>query len=98
MSERMTADLVCNALTMALWRRHMPRGVIMHTDRGSQYCSKDYPRLLDAHSLSCSMSGKGNCFDNACDASFSHTLKVELVHGDDQSIESAIKKSGNYIL
>jgi len=44
MNERMTADLVCNALTMALWRRHMPRGVIMHTDRGSQYCSKDYQR------------------------------------------------------
>lgn len=82
MSERMTADLVCNALTMALWNRHMPCNVIMHTDRGSQYCSKDFQQLLNKHGLICSMSGKGNCFDNACAESFFHTLKVELIHGE----------------
>jgi putative transposase len=82
MSERMTASLVCNALMMALWRRQLPRGVIMHTDRGSQYCSNDYQRLLNKHGLVCSMSGKGNCYDNACAESFFHTLKVELIHGE----------------
>jgi len=81
MSERMTASLVCDALTMALWRRQRPRGVIVHTDRGSQYCSKAYQALLGKHDLVCSMSGKGNCYDNAVAESFFHTLKVELIHG-----------------
>jgi len=81
-AERMTADLVCNALTMALWRRRIPKGVIVHSDRGSQYCSKDYQSLLEKHELICSMSGKGNCWDNAVAESFFHTLKVELVHGE----------------
>ena len=61
-------------------RRQLPRGVIMHTDRGSQYCSNDYQRLLNKHGLVCSMSGKGNCYDNACAESFFRTLKVELIH------------------
>ena len=82
MSERMTAALACDALKMALWRRHMPTGVIVHTDRGSQYCSGDYQRLIRTHGLVCSMSGKGNCYDNACAESFFHTLKVELIHGE----------------
>jgi len=82
MSERMTAGLVCNALRMALWRRHLPTGVIVHSDRGSQYCSRDYHALLDAHQLLCSMSGKGNCYDNACAESFFHTMKVEAIHGE----------------
>ena len=81
MSERMTASLVCDALSMALWRRRRPRGVIVHTDRGSQYCSNAYQALLDSHDLVCSMSGKGNCYDNAVAESFFHTLKVELTHG-----------------
>lgn len=82
MSERMTADLACGALTMALWRRKMPTGVIVHSDRGSQYCSKDYQFLITQHGLTCSMSGKGNCWDNAVAESFFHTLKVELIHGE----------------
>lgn len=82
MSERMTAALVCDALTMALWRRKMPSGVIVHSDRGSQYCAHDYQRLLKAHDLQCSMSAKGNCYDNACAESFFHSLKVELIHGE----------------
>ena len=52
MSERMTADLVCDALMMALWRRGMPQGVIMHSDRGSQYCSAAYQKLIKRHGLS----------------------------------------------
>jgi putative transposase len=82
MSERMTAALACNALTMALWRRKMPSGVIVHSDRGSQYCSKDYQALIARHGLQCSMSAKGNCYDNACAESFFHSLKVELIHGE----------------
>lgn len=82
MSERMTADLVCDALKMALFRRKMPKHVIVHSDRGSQYCSKAYQQLIDEHNLQCSMSGKGNCYDNACAESFFHSLKVELIHGE----------------
>jgi len=82
MSDRMKAELACDALTMALWRRGFPKGVLVHTDRGSQYCSDKYQELLDKHKLVCSMSGTGNCFDNACAESFFHTLKVELIHGE----------------
>jgi putative transposase len=60
----------------------MPKGVIVHTDRGSQYCSKDYQSLLRQHKLLCSMSPKGNCYDNAVAESFFHTLKVEFIHGE----------------
>ena len=82
MAERMTAELVCDALQMALWRRHMPKGVIFHSDRGSQYCSIKYQALLTRYDLICSMSAKGNCYDNACAESFFHTLKVEIIHGE----------------
>jgi len=82
MSERMTATLTCDALKMALWRRHMPSGVIVHSDRGSQYCSGAYQKLIADHDLVCSMSAKGNCYDNACAESFFHTMKVEAIHGE----------------
>nr|ABA55952.1 IS3 transposase [Vibrio sp. DAT722] len=79
MNTRMTATLVCDALSMALFRRGMPEGVIIHSDRGSQYCSKDYRDLIAAHNLKQSMSRKGNCWDNACVESFFHSMKVEAV-------------------
>ncbi|MFA1572067.1 IS3 family transposase, partial [Vibrio tasmaniensis 1F-187] len=79
MSTRMTATLVCDALSMALFRRGMPEEVIIHSDRGSQYCSKDYRDLIAAHNLKQSMSRKGNCWDNACVESFFHSMKVEAV-------------------
>jgi transposase InsO family protein len=82
MSERMTANLVCEALALALWRRQMPSGVIVHSDRGSQYCSADYQRLLLRHKLLCSMSKKGDCYDNAAMESWNHSLKVEAIHGE----------------
>lgn len=82
MSKRIKAGLVCDALTMALWRRGFPKHVIMHTDRGSQYCSEAFQNLLKRHQLVCSMSGKGCCYDNACAESFFHTLKVERIHGE----------------
>lgn len=79
MDTRMTADLVCDALRMALFRRGFPKDVIFHSDRGSQYCSKDYQGLIDQHQLKSSMSRKGNCWDNACAESFFHSLKVEAL-------------------
>ena len=77
MNKRMTSDLVCDALTCALFRRGMPENVIIHSDRGSQYCSKDYRALIKKQNSHQSMSRKGNCWDNACVESFFHTLKVE---------------------
>jgi transposase InsO family protein len=82
MSDRMTATLVCDALKMAIFRRHRPQGVIVHSDRGSQYCSREHRQLLNEHSLLCSMSKKGDCFDNAAMESWNHSLKVEAIHGE----------------
>lgn len=82
MSKRINQKLVCDALTMALWRRHFPKHVIVHSDRGSQYCSKRYQQLIKDNKLMCSMSGKGCCYDNAVAESFFHTLKVESIHGE----------------
>ena len=82
MAERMTASLVINALQMALWRRKMPRGVIVHSDRGSQYCSHDYQKLLADNGLVVSMSKRGDCYDNAAMESWNHSLKVEAIHGE----------------
>jgi transposase InsO family protein len=82
MSERMTAPLVCDALQMALWRRKKPSGVIVHSDRGSQYCSGDYQRLLRENGLVCSMSKRGDCYDNAAMESWNHSFKVEAIHGE----------------
>ncbi|HBB9961659.1 TPA: IS3 family transposase [Vibrio parahaemolyticus] len=79
MDTRMTATLVCDALSMALFRRGFPEQVIVHSDRGSQYCSKDYRDLITAYNLQQSMSRKGNCWDNACVESFFHSMKVEAI-------------------
>lgn len=71
--------LIAEALRKALWKRKFPKNVLVHSDRGSQYCSHDYQKLLKDNSLICSMSRKGNCWDNAPMESFYHTLKIELV-------------------
>lgn len=93
MSERMTAQLACDALQMALWRRHRPTGVIVHSDRGSQYCSGAYQQLISEHDLRCSMSAKGNCYDNACAESFFHSLKVEAIHGEKFATREAMRQT-----
>jgi putative transposase len=72
--------LCCDALQMALWRRKCPENIIVHTDRGGQYCSADYQVLLKRYNLRGSMSAKGCCYDNACAESFFHSLKVECIH------------------
>ena len=78
-SNRMKRDLAIRALKMAIALRRPPKGCIHHTDRGSQYCSNEYQKLLDDHDFDVSMSGKGNCYDNAAVETFFKTLKSELI-------------------
>lgn len=93
MDKRMKAQLVCDALEMALFRRHFPTGTIVHSDKGSQYCSSDFQNLLRKHILVSSMSGKGCCYDNAACESFFGTLKVELVHDENYKTRTEAKTS-----
>lgn len=79
MGSRMKEQLVCDALKMAIWQRRPAAGLIVHSDRGSQYASKDYRRLLKAHGFEGSMSRKGDCWDNAVVESFFGSLKQERV-------------------
>ena len=80
MGERMTRNLVSQSLFRALRAKRPARGLMHHSDRGSQYCSQEYRNLMERSGLRSSMSGKGNCFDNAPMESFWGTLKQELVH------------------
>jgi len=80
MAEHMRTDLVADALSMALARRSPGEGLLHHSDRGVQYASEDYQHLLRSHGIECSMSGKGDCWDNAVMESFWGTLKTELVN------------------
>jgi len=73
----MTSALVIDALTMALWRRGKPTQLLHHSDQGSQYASDDFQRLLAAEGIACSMSRKGDCWDNAAIESFFSSLKTE---------------------
>jgi len=81
MGERMTKELVINCLKQANTRRGNPQGVLVHSDRGSQYCSNDYQKLLAKSGHICSMSRKGNCWDNAPMESFWGKLKQEWLNG-----------------
>ena len=78
-SNRMKRDLAIRALNMATALRQPPKGCIHHSDRGSQYCSHDYQKLLRQHGFKVSMSGKGNCYDNAVMETFFKTIKAELI-------------------
>lgn len=78
-SNRMKRDLAIRALNMAVALRMPPKGCIHHSDRGSQYCSHDYQKLMRQHGFKISMSGKGNCYDNAAMETFFKTIKAELI-------------------
>ena len=80
MSNRMTSQLVINSLENAITDRKPEVGLIFHSDRGSQYSSGEFRRLLKKHKIIQSMSGKGNCYDNAVAESFFHTIKTELIY------------------
>jgi putative transposase len=77
MQATMTTQLVTDALVMAIWRRGKPEAVLHHSDRGSQYTSEPFQRLLADQGLSCRMSRSGNCWDNAAMESFFSSLKTE---------------------
>ncbi|MCL4686422.1 IS3 family transposase [Myxococcota bacterium] len=81
MSDRITQELALDALSQARARRPGIRDLIHHSDRGSQYASHAYRRALEQAGITCSMSRRGNCWDNAVAESFFATLKVELLHG-----------------
>jgi putative transposase len=83
MAEHMESRLVVDALDMAVQRRLPEEGLLAHSDRGSQYASEHYQLLLAKHGITCSMSRRADCWDNAPMESFFASLKKELVHGAD---------------
>src|SRR6185437_7518990 len=93
MSERMSSRLVVDALEMAVSRRLPGEGLLAHSDRGSQYASDHYQRLLEQHGITCSMSRRGNCWDNAPMESFFASLKKELVHHEDYQTRAEARAS-----
>jgi putative transposase len=93
MSHRNNSDLVCDVLTMAHWRRKRPKDVIVHSDQGSTYASNAYQALLKRYQARCSMSRKGDCWDNAVAESFFGSLKTEWVDECDYLTHDEAKKS-----
>ena len=79
----MTRDIVIDALRMAWFKRHPSKhtGLMFHSDRGSQYASKDFRDVLTEYGITSSMSRRGNCWDNACSETLFGSLKVERLHG-----------------
>lgn len=92
-SNRLTRELVTRALEMAIGRQLPDTGLLAHSDRGSQYASDDYQRMLRCHGIRCSMSRKGNCWDNAPMESFFATLKKELIHLEQYETREAARQS-----
>jgi putative transposase len=81
-SSRMDAGLVMAALQVAIKNNKECAGVILHSDRGSQYCSHAYQELMQKNAIECSMSKKGDCYDNAAMESWNHSFKVEAILGE----------------
>lgn len=98
MSERMTKTLVSQSLFRAVAAKRPEAGLIQHSDRGSQYCSLKYQKLLKQFGMKSSMSRRGNCYDNASIESFWGTLKNELIHHRRYATRAeAIKEITEYI-
>ena len=93
MSERIDSRLVVDALEMAIERQLPGDGLVAHSDRGVQYASEHYRELLTRHGITCSMSRRGNCWDNAPMESFFATLKKELVHLENYETRAAARQS-----
>ena len=79
-ADNMRTELCLKALKNAIMRHSPPKGLIHHSDRGVQYCSKEYQAFLKKHGIICSMSRKGNCYDNACAETFFSTIKCEMLY------------------
>jgi transposase InsO family protein len=98
MDKNMKTELCLRALRMAYFKRRPGKDLIHHSDKGSQYCSYEYRAQLQEYKMLCSMSGKGNCFDNAMAESFFHTLKTELTfHEKFETREEAKNKIFEWI-
>lgn len=93
MSEQIDSRLVVDALEMAVSRQLPGPGLLAHSDRGVQYASEHYQRVLSKHAITCSMSRKGNCWDNAPMESFFATLKKELVHHENYETRTEARVS-----
>lgn len=91
MQTTLARGVVVDALRMALQQRQLAGELLHHSDRGSQYASVDYQTLLSAHGIQCSMSRKGDCYDNAVVESFFGTLKTELIHHRDYQTREEAK-------
>jgi transposase InsO family protein len=99
MAPNMPAELVCSALQLAIAQRNPPAGLIVHSDRGSQYASLEYQQLLNRHQIQGSMSRKGNCWDNAVMERFFLNLKMERVwQRDYANHQEAIRDVTDYIV
>lgn len=98
MKDSLEASLATDALTMALWGRKPGRDLLIHSDRGVQYASAAYQEILVQHGVTCSMSRKGDCFDNAVAESFFASLEWELIEDSDwHTHEEARRAVFNYI-
>ena len=93
MNKNQTHELVKNALLHAIMRQKVKSGIILHSDQGSQYTSVNYQNLCREYGFIQSMSGRGNCYDNAMMESFFHTLKTEEVYWQTYETRSQAKKS-----
>lgn len=93
MADHMQTDLVADALSMALARRQPAAGLLHHSDRGVQYASDAYQKMLSDNGIEVSMSGKGDCWDNAVMESFWATLKTELVHHERYATREQARRS-----
>lgn len=93
LADRMTQELVAQALIRAVQHKRPPAGLIHHSDRGSQYCAQSYQKLLEQFGMKASMSRRGNCYDNAPMESFWGSLKNELVHHHKYATRAEAKSS-----
>jgi putative transposase len=93
MNETLHASLVLQAMGQALWRRNPGNGLQHHSDRGCQYTCESFQQLLNENGVTCSMSGTGNCYDNAVAESFFHTLKTECIYFERYESRAKAKQS-----
>lgn len=91
-SNNMRTELCIKALDNAVRLHHPPAGLIHHSDRGVQYCSYEYQEFLKKHKMVCSMSRKGNCYDNACAETFFSSIKCELLYQKKYSTREEARK------